>query len=138
MQNDNRVDRNRAAVEQFLRALRRGDREELSDCLQADAVWNIPRSGGRPSPRGAEEIVALLTEAPGDFYRPETIRMEPDFLVVDEKHAALQFRMRCTTASGLPYDNIYVFSFRFVDGRIAEGWEHTDTAYWQRTVLEGG
>ena len=134
MESDRRVERNREVVEGFFGAMRRGDANGLRAALQPDAVWNIPQSGGWPSPRGADEIIALLTGAPGDFYRPETIRFERGFLVVDENHAALQFRMHCTTAGGSPYDNVYVFSFRLTDGRIAEGWEHTDTAYWQRTV----
>ena len=134
MEADRRVERNRKVVEEFFEAMRRGDANGLHAALQPDAEWNIPQSSGLPSPKGAEEIVALLTGAPGEFYRQETIRFEPGFLVVDEDHAALQFRMRCTTAGGSPYDNIYAFSFRLSDGRIAEGWEHTDTAYWQRTV----
>ena len=134
MESDRRAERNREVIQGFFEAMRTADADGLRAALQPDAVWNIPQSGGVPTPRGADEIIALLTGAPRDFYRLETIHFEPGFLVVDEEHAALQIRMRCTTASGLPYDNLYVFSFRLADGRIAEGWEHTDTAYWQRTV----
>ncbi len=32
-------------------------------------------------------------------------------------------------ASGIPYENTYAYIFRFADGKIAEIWEHLDTAY---------
>ena len=137
MEPHRRIERNREVVAGFFEAMRAGDPEGLRAALRPDAVWHIPRSGGLSSPRGAEEIIALLTGAPGDFYLLETIRFERGFLVADEHHAALQFRMRCMTAGGLPYDNLYVFGFRLAEGRIAEGWEHTDTAYWQRTLRRG-
>jgi ketosteroid isomerase-like protein len=128
------IERNTAAVGSFFKALKSGNAEGLRAILLPDAVWNVPKSGGIDSPRGADAVVALLTGAPHDFYRPETARFEMGFLVADAKSAALQFRMRCTTARDTPYDNLYVFTFRFDDGRIAEGWEHTDTAYWQSAV----
>ena len=37
--------------------------------------------------------------------------------------------MEGRTASGNDYLNQYVFVYRLVDGRIAEVWEHLDTAY---------
>jgi ketosteroid isomerase-like protein len=128
------VDRNRATVDEFFRALRRGDKGGLRAVFEPDAVWNVPQYERTPSPRGAEDIIALLTGAPLEYYRPETASFEFAFLVVDEHHAAVQFRMRCTTSRNTPYDNLYAFTFRFVDGRIAEGWEHTDTAYWVSAV----
>ena len=52
------VDRNRATVDQFFRALRRGDKDGLRTVFEPDAVWNVPQCERTPSPRGAEDIVA--------------------------------------------------------------------------------
>ena len=128
------VDQNRGLVGLFFKALRKGDKKGLRSVFSPDAVWHVPQSGGIEDPSGVEAIIDLLTGAPFEFYRPETAKFHVDFLIVDDQHAALQFRMTCTTARDTAYDNLYVFSYRFADGVIAEGWEHTDTAYWQATV----
>jgi ketosteroid isomerase-like protein len=128
------VDHNRNLIDHFFKALRRGDVPGLRSVFSRDAVWHVPQSGGIDDRHGVDAIVELLTGAPFEFYRPETARFHVEFLVADDQHGALQFRMTCTTARDTAYDNRYVFAYRFADGRIAEGWEHTDTAYWQSTV----
>jgi ketosteroid isomerase-like protein len=128
------IEQNGKLVAKFFKALQRGDRAQLLELFQQEAVWNTPPSSELKTAYGAETISAMLTGAPQDFYKPETARIEHDFAIVDAKHAAVQFRMRCVTSRDTPYDNRYVFTFRFVDGRIAEGWEHLDMAYWKASV----
>lgn len=113
------------------------DLSAMEACFQPHACWHFPQSfHGRPhqEPATAKGIVALLTGATDGFYDPSTIRSTPDFVVVDENCAAYQFRMACTAANGKAYDNQYVFSFRFEDGLIVEGWEHLDSLYFEQTV----
>ena len=50
-------------------------------------------------------------------------------LVVEDDHAAAQFRMTARTVAGVDYDNQYAFFFRCSNGRIAEIWENVDTGY---------
>jgi len=53
-----------------------------------------------------------------------------EFLVADEDIGAAQVQLSTRLASsGEPYENVYVYFFRFRDGKIAEMWEHLDTAY---------
>lgn len=128
------ADEHRVLIGSFFKALRRGDHDGLRSVFSADAQWHVPRSGGIEDPRGVDNVIELLTGAPQEFYRPETASFEFNFMIVENNHAAVQFRMKCTTARGTDYDNLYVFAFQFADGRIVEGWEHTDTAYWQAKV----
>lgn len=131
---DNDIDKNTAIVEKFFKALRRGDRTQLREIFALEAIWHVPPSSELNTAYGAEDISAMLTGAPQDFYRPETARIDHEFVVVGAEHAAAQFRMQCTTSRGTPYDNRYVFTFRFAGECIAEGWEHTDMAYWKAAV----
>ena len=81
-------------------------------------------------------MVDLFTRSPGRFYRPQTVRLERHFLVADERFGAIQFVNRAKTVDGKDYENLYVFTFRLEAGRIAEGWEHLDSA-WFNHVLHG-
>ena len=130
-------EKNQATLNRFFQAMASNDTDAMESCFATDACWHFPQSfHGRPhqEPRSATAIVALLTGATDAFYDPATIRSTPQFVVVDEHCAAYQFRMACTAANGKPYDNQYVFSFRFEDGLIVEGWEHLDSLYFEQVV----
>jgi ketosteroid isomerase-like protein len=128
---------NAALIEHFWQALTRGRRDELEAVFAEDATWHFPplyrATRGIEDARGRDEVVAVFTSTPDRFYRRGTPRLERQFMLVDEAHAAIQFEMRATTIHGGDYFNRYVFSFRIAGGRIAEGWEHLDSAYfdWQ-------
>jgi ketosteroid isomerase-like protein len=50
--------------------------------------------------------------------------------VADGQVGAAQVKLSTKLpANGQPYENVYVYFFRFSDGKIAELWEHLDTAY---------
>jgi len=50
--------------------------------------------------------------------------------MVEENDVVVAFmRMEMLTKAGVAYSNEYVLVFRFEDGRIAEHWEYTDTAW---------
>jgi ketosteroid isomerase-like protein len=130
--------KHRGLLEDFVKALTSGDRNGVRACFKEDAVWHIPpyyvKFDGRRDSVGREEVVALLFASPAEFYKPETIKIDIHFMIADEKYGAYQFTNTCKTAKGEDYFNIYVFSFRFEDGLIAEVWEHIDSAYFNAQI----
>ncbi len=130
-------EKNTSTLNRFFQSIASGNKAQLQDCFAPNAKWHFPQSfHGKPhdEPSTAQGIAELLTGATTDFYDPTTIKSTPGFTIVDDYHAAYQFRMACTAANGKSYDNLYVFSFRFEDGLIAEGWEHLDSLYFENTV----
>ena len=52
-----------------------------------------------------------------------------EWFVAEGDHVAVHAHMQGRTASGNNYLNYYHFLYRLNGGRIAEVWEHVDTAY---------
>jgi ketosteroid isomerase-like protein len=110
------------------------DRVALEAGFTADARWWAPLSGAqrglavRPvvgGPRLAEMLTTLSLKL---YARERTWKIE--FLVADENIGAAQVQLSTRLAtSGEPYENVYAYFFRFRHGKIAEIWEHLDTAY---------
>jgi ketosteroid isomerase-like protein len=83
---------------------------------------------GRPAGRGR-------AEAGRDDDHPVAAALRAR-AILDDRNAdrrradAAQVRLSTSLAdSGDIYENVYVYFFRFADGKIAEVWEHLDTAY---------
>ena len=135
-----RVDQHKQLLEGFWKALTRGDRTGLAAAFAADGVWHIPpyytRLSGEADARGRDAVVKLLTGDPARFYQVRTVQLDRIFLIADEQFGAIQFINRAKTVKDADYDNLYVFTFRFDAGRIAEGWEHLDSA-WFNHVIHG-
>ena len=132
-----RKENNQATLNRFFASMASGDAAAMRACFKEDAKWHFPKTfHGRPhqEPVDAEGIVNLLLGGSSAFYKSETIEATPHFVVVDEQHAAYQFRMQCTAANSKAYDNLYVFSFKSEDALIVEGWEHLDSLYFEQTV----
>src|SRR5258708_4087110 len=125
---------NRRLIEDHFAAKDRLDRAVLEAQFTADAKWWPPLSGAqrglaaRPA-EGGQKLAEMLTTLSLHLYAP--VRSWTIELLTADKHAgAAQVRLSTTLASsGEPYDNVYVYFFRFADGKIAEVWEHLDTAY---------
>lgn len=119
-------------VDELLVAMAAYDATALEPLLTDDIMWWSPPSASRfgvPRPIvGKDEVVRLFTGGLG-IYRAGTITWEVHQLVVDDTNIAVGFTRRSLTAAGKPYENQYCFILRHVDGRIAEGWEYTDTAH---------
>jgi ketosteroid isomerase-like protein len=113
----------------------RFDRDALVAQLAAEAKWWVPVSGAqrgiatRPI-EGGETIADILTSTlTAQLYEKER-NWDIQHVVADDQLGAAQVRLSTKLASsGTPYENTYVYFFRFDDGKIAEIWEHLDTAY---------
>lgn len=110
------------------------DRAALEAGFTADAKWWPPLSGAqrgladRPIVGGPTLAEMMTTLSLKLYARERSWKIE--FLVADEHVGAAQVQLSTRLAtSGEPYENVYVYFFRFQDGKIAEIWEHLDTAY---------
>jgi ketosteroid isomerase-like protein len=59
----------------------------------------------------------------------EPMKYERHHLVAEGDIVVSHHTMRTVTAAGDEYENEFAFIFRLEDGRIAEIWEHLDTAH---------
>ena len=120
----------RALIEDYYRALSKGDRAALLEILAPDAVWIPPASAPVPRTVGAEAIVGELTGAAirerFDFSQP--FSADRRRTVVDGDVAVVQQRIVATAkATGAAYDNEYCWVYEFRDGRLAVLEEYADT-----------
>jgi len=119
-------------VTRFLHAMASRDASILTEVLHPAVIWHVPPST-MPQFRGPHEgicqVVALVTGAGGALFVEGSQTLEILSLLVQGDEAAARFRMTARTRSGLDYDNLYAFFFRFEAARIVEVWENVDTGY---------
>jgi ketosteroid isomerase-like protein len=128
----------------YFEAKQRLDKEALAAKFTTDVRWWAPISAGqrglvaRPS-EGRETVVEMLTTLVPQLYGSEGTWTFQN-VVADDETGAAQVELDTTVAAnGGPYRNVYAFFYRFVNGRIAEVWEYTDTDYayglWGESVI---
>lgn len=129
---------NRALLDRLWTAMRAEDRDGLRAVLAKDAVWRPPlyamRIDGYAAREGVESICDMLIRGGNASYKKETLKVERTLTVADDQHGAIQFTVDGQAQSGNDYNNVYVITFRFQDGLVAEAWEHMDTGVWLRAV----
>jgi ketosteroid isomerase-like protein len=125
---------NEQLIREHFAAKDRLDRAALEAQYTADARWWVPLSGEqrglavRPI-AGGPRLAEILTTLSLKMYERER-SWKIEFLLADENIGAAQVHLSARlAASGEPYENTYVYFFRFSGGKIAEMWEHLDTAY---------
>jgi ketosteroid isomerase-like protein len=125
---------NQQLIREHFAAKDRLDRAALEAQFTADAKWWPPLSGAqrglaeRPIVGGLTLAEMMATLSLKLYERERSWKIE--FLVADENLGAAQVQLSTRLAtSGEPYENVYVYFFRFEQGKIAELWEHLDTAY---------
>ena len=125
---------NQQLIREHFAAKDRLDRAALEAQFTADAKWWPPLSGAqrglaeRPIVGGPTLAEMMATLSLKLYERERSWKIE--FLVADEHLGAAQVQLSTRLAtSGEPYENVYVYFFRFEQGKIAELWEHLDTAY---------
>ena len=125
------LEANKQVVRRHLAASDRGDVHAQGALLAEDVRWWIPQSGeehahiARPL-EGKEAVLGLFANGDAFFTdRHTTI----DQIVAEGDYVAVHSHMQARTASGNDYLNQYHWLFRLEGARIAEVWEHLDTAY---------
>jgi len=129
--NDSTIEINKRVVREQLAAMERGDAAAQSALMTDDVRWWFPQSAvettGLARPLvGKTAVVGLLGGADAFF---SEMHWTVDLMLAEGDHVAVHAHMRGRTASGKDYLNYYHFLYRLADGRIAEVWEHLDTAY---------
>ena len=125
------VEHNKQVVRDQIAAMERLDAAAQSALMTDDVRWWVPQSAveasglARPL-SGKTAVVELLAGA--DAFFPE-MHWTIDQVVAEGDHVAVHAHMQGRTASGNDYLNYYHFLYRLDGGRIAEVWEHVDTAY---------
>lgn len=128
-------------LDRYFPAMFSQDREALGALFSDDVVWHVPpfvaetvaESTGAPPGRveGREAVIAFLTGASDQYYRPGSFSLEVELEVGEADRAAVIGRIRATTAAGVPYENRYSFGFRLREGQICEVWELLDSLHFQ-------
>ena len=125
---------NQQLIREHFAAKDKLDRAALEAGFTADPRWWPPVSGAqrglavRPIVGGPTLAEMMTTLSLKLYARERSWKIE--FLVADEHLGAAQVQLSTRlAASGEPYENVYVYFFRFEQGKIAELWEHLDTAY---------
>lgn len=125
---------NQQLIREHFAAKDKLDPAALEAGYTADVRYWAPLSGAqrglavRPIVGGAKLAEMQTTLSLKLYARERSWKIE--FLVANEDVGAAQVQLSTRlAASGEPYENVYVYFFRFQDGKIAEMWEHLDTAY---------
>ena len=122
---------NKELVQRFRQAADARDFTAASEMVSDGVRWWVPRSAERfERPiEGRDAVMALLSGATARVYKPETMERDYHTFVAEGDFVAVWLTMTAVTASGKDYTNDYHFLYRCEGGRIAEVWEHLDTAY---------
>jgi ketosteroid isomerase-like protein len=125
------LETNKQVVRDQLAAMDRVDIDAQAALMTDDVQYWVPQSatqvGGLARPLvGKEAVLGLLANAKAYFSETD---ITIDQIVAEGEYVAVHSHMQGRTASGNDYLNQYHWLFRLDGGRIAEIWEHLDTAY---------
>jgi len=135
-------DRERAARAYFA-ASEAADGDAVGALVTDGIRWWVPQSAAARNdiPRpvvGRQTLIDTFWR--GARYRHGTRHWTIDRVMVGGDMVAVQASMKAVMTEGADYDNDYVYLFRFEGPKIAEVWEHLDTAYFfeRRASATGG
>jgi ketosteroid isomerase-like protein len=134
---DSELERNKRVVRQQIEAMEHPDAAAQAALMTDDVKWWVPPSSvdvaNIPRPLEGKQAVTSMLGGAGAWY--SELHWTVDRLIAEDDHVAAAAYMRGVTASGNDYQSPYAFVYRIVDGKIAEVWEHADTAYaYSRTA----
>ena len=119
----------------YIGAMFGGDVARMSANTTQDFRWWFPPSGvknhGLPSPlAGRDNAAKTLFELGGGSARDRShTKVDVIHAVSEGDMVVLHLHVHARNRHGVPYDNRYVFIFRFDNDLIADVWEFTDTTF---------
>jgi ketosteroid isomerase-like protein len=127
----------RSLIEEYYRALTKGDRDTVADLLAEDCEWIPPATAPFDGVTGGAAIAAELGGAVVkrmfDISKP--FGLEVRHIVVEGDTAVVQQRLTATArATGADYDNQYCWVYTCRDGKIARMEEYADTLLASRAM----
>lgn len=128
---DEQLERNADVVRRQIAAMEHPDAAAQAALMTDDVAWWVPASSveaaGIARPLVGREAVTAMLGGAGAWYAE--LHWTIDHLVAQGDLVAAFAHMDGVTTSGNDYSSDYAFCYRLVDGKIAEIWEHADTAY---------
>lgn len=122
-------------VRRYIEASNKADSASIADSFSDDATFTIwgdmPVSG---TAVGRKAILEEFLPAARTLFRPGTLHLHIDRMMVDGAHAVAEIQARGQSAAGEPYENAYCMVFEVRDGRIRTIREYMDTAYAKRVL----
>ena len=119
-------------VRRYFAASEANDGAAVGELVTEGVTWWAPQSTSRnniPRPLKGRDLM-LRTFWKGARFSSDGKRWEIERLIESGDMVAAQASLHATRVTGAPYDNDYVFLFRFEGEQIAEIWEYLDTAYF--------
>jgi ketosteroid isomerase-like protein len=125
---------NKARAIDYINAMFGGNVAGMSENTTEDFRWWFPPSGpknhGLPDPlAGRDNAAKTLFELGGGTARDRSLKLDVIHAVAEGDMVTLHLYVHTKNRYGAPYDNRYVFIFRFENDLIADVWEFTDTVY---------
>ena len=129
--NQSEIEVHKRIVRDQIAAMERGDAAAQGLLMTDDVQWWFPQSAVEttklPRPLSGKTAVVELLGGVEAFF--SEMHFTIDQIVAEGNHVAVHMHMKGRTAVGKDYFNHYHFLYRLKNGRIAEVWEHLDTAY---------
>ncbi|MFO8011040.1 MAG: nuclear transport factor 2 family protein [Dehalococcoidia bacterium] len=116
----------KAVVKRYFERINSSD-PDLLDVFADDVKYEVP--GEMPvsgTYYGKDQIMGMWLSF---FERLDYIRIHPEEMVAEGETVVVRARGEAMTKEGEEYNNLYVFFFRFRDGKVFEVLEFPDTAY---------
>lgn len=119
-------------VTRFLQALRFGQIDTLAQCLDENAIWQIPKSspppfGGRH--QGRDNILGILEASLPNMFLPDIGGIEIADLIIENDKVVAEVTISGQTAANRHYENQYVFIITLAGEKILSFKEHLDTQH---------
>jgi ketosteroid isomerase-like protein len=125
------LETNKNVVREHMAALGRQDIDAQGALMTDDVQWWVPPSavetGGFDRPVVGKAAVLKFLSGGSKLFTESNFTI--DQLVAEDDFVAAHAHMEGRTSIGKDYLNYYHFLYRLDGGRIAEIWEHVDTAY---------
>ena len=132
----------RQIVEQYLNLTIKHDFAALRGLMSEDfTIWMVPSAAdhGIPIPlQGRENFLDFATRlnSGGTFWTPRGLELEQ--MLFSEDSVAARVRLIGDFPNGDPYDNEYVFIYKFAGDKICEMREFTDTMFIDKLFRKAG